>query len=92
MLYDDYAIISLGSDIPKGEEPIKPRWLKVSFDMNNTNGTEFQEFASGDDIVTLKNCSNDKNNFQGISGRDSDFQINNSAFQQFLNVELIVND
>ena len=92
MLYDDYAIISLGSDIPKGEEPIKLRWLKVSFDMNNTNGTEFQEFASGDDIVTLKNCSNDKNNFQGISGRDSDFQINNSAFQQFLNVELIVND
>tara|TARA_B100001121_G_C18629495_1_gene593592 strand:- start:41 stop:1231 length:1191 start_codon:yes stop_codon:yes gene_type:complete len=92
MLYDDYAIISLGSDIPKGEEPIKLRWLKVSFDMNNTNGTEFQEFASGEDIVTLKNCSNDKNNFQGISGRDSDFQINNSAFQQFLNVELIVND
>ena len=57
-----------------GEEPIKLRWLKVSFDMNNTNGTEFQEFASGDDIVTLKNCSNDKNNFQGISGRDSIFK------------------
>jgi len=92
MLYDDYAIISLGSDIPKGEEPIKLRWLKVSFDMNNTNGTEFQEFASGDDIVTLKNCSNDKNNFQNISGRDSNFQINNSAFQQFLNAQLIVND
>jgi len=92
MLYDDYAIISLGSDIPKGEEPIKLRWLRVSFDMNNTNGTEFQEYEDTADIVTLKNCSNDKNNFQGISGRDSDFQINNSAFQQFLNVELIVND
>ena len=92
MLYDDYAIISLGSDIPKGEEPIKLRWLIVSFDMNGTNGTEFQEFVSGKNIETLKNCSNDKNNFQRISGSESDFQKNNSAFKQFLNSELIVND
>ena len=92
MLYDDYAIISLGSDIPKGEEPIKMRWIIISYDMAGTNSTQFVNFNSGKGIGTLINCSNDKNNFQQVGWRDLNFQPNNSAYQQFLNSELIVND
>jgi hypothetical protein len=92
MLYDDYAILYLGSDIPKGEEPFKVRWLIVSYDMAGTNSTEFINFNSGTGIATLTNCSNDKNNFERFGFSELNFQRNNSAFQQFLNAELIVSD
>tara|TARA_Y100000389_G_C17411348_1_gene491099 strand:+ start:107 stop:1294 length:1188 start_codon:yes stop_codon:yes gene_type:complete len=92
MLYDDYAILSLGSDIPKGEEPIKMRWIIVSYDMAGTNSTQFVNFNSGKGIGTLINCSNDKNNFQQVGWSELNFQPNNSAFQQFLNTELFIND
>jgi len=92
MLYDDYAIISLGNDIPKGEEPIKVRWLVVSYGVDGANSTQFVNFNSGKGIGTLINCSNDKNNFEQVGWSELNFQSNNSAFQQFLNAELIVND
>ena len=91
-LYEDYAIISLGSDIPKGEEPVKVVWLVVSYSMNGDNNTQFVNVNTNKGIGTLLNCSNDKNNFERVGWTELNFQSNNSAFQQFLNAELIVND
>ena len=93
-LFKDKAIIGLFNDTPKAPEPITLYAIFVSFSADGVNSTQFFNTGSIQGYSTIKNCSNDKNNFDKINFSDTEniFQYQNSVFQQFLNAELIFND
>ena len=93
-LFKDKAIIGLLNDTPKAPEPITLYAIFVSFSEDGVNSTQFFNTGSIKGYSTIKNCGKDKNNFDKINFSDTEkiFQYQNSAFQQFLNAELIIND
>ena len=95
-LHKDRAIIGLLNDIPSAPEPITLYQIFVTYHQNldATNSTQFVNSESIKGYKSIKNCSDDTNNFKKINYDESKniFQYQNSAFQQFLNAELIIND